>query len=229
MKKILNLMIIALVVLVVGCKTTEPTGTTNNKEPRFRPYTTYIKEKYKITNEEEKMLQYYNSTEFSLYTSIDSTYKDIGTKIRGQKVTYNDEIVFGVMKPCVLVQNTGGTFWVRFEPGEYRDIPYEQNSNGEYEFVAEKVKYATREYEVSATGSLILVDFEDLERVVNNRREVPGMKIGESSKNLDSPINKNPAVRDPVSTPSTTQPQSQPAQAPQNKTPGKPTLKPKGG
>lgn len=175
-----------LVLFLSSCAGTKKMYTEDKKESKFRPYTDDIKQKYKITSEEEKRLQFYNSTDFSLSATIDSTSKDVGSKLKAQKTIVNDEIVFASMKPCVLVNNAGSTFWVKFETGSYRDVPFERNSDGSYEMSAEKLKYAGRVYEVSNTGSVLLVDLEEIEKIVNNRREVPGLKIGESSKVMDS-------------------------------------------
>ncbi len=215
MKKTMYLLIFSVIIITFGCKTTQPTSFSGKKESRFQPYTSEIKEKYKITDEEEKRLQFYNSTDFSLSATIDSTSKDVGSKLKAQKTIINDEIVFASMKPCVLVKNTGSTFWVKFETGSYRDVPFERNSDGSYEMSQEKLKYAGRVYEVSNTGSLLLVDLEEIEKIVNNRREVPGLKIGESSTVIDTPSETEAAPAQ--STAPAPQQQSQPQQKPKNK------------
>jgi len=189
---------LSAIVTTFGCAT-QQASTANKKESRFQPYTADIKEKYKITSEEEKRLQFYNSTDFSLSTTVDSISKDVGSKLKAQKTTVNDEIVFASMKPCVLMNNTGSTFWVKFETGSYRDIPFTRNYDGSYELVEDKIKYNGRLYEVSNTGSVLLVDLEEIDKVVNNRREVSGLKIGESNTIIDLPV-QNPVVTPPNGT-----------------------------
>jgi hypothetical protein len=182
MKKIFIMLgFLSLVVLMDSCKTPKDSAknTVDKKPENFQPYTEGLKKKYKITDEEEKRIQFYNGTEFSLNLTVDSVAKSINNSIVGEKITINDKIVFPSRKPGILLSKDRGALWIQFEPGSKKDIPFKSGISG-YTFSDSKVSYSGRVYTASNVGSVLLVNIEELEKVINSSREVPGMTIDEA-------------------------------------------------
>ncbi len=178
MKRALFLLTIPLLLVLSSCS------------KNYTPFTENLKDYQNWDNEDLKSIQFYLSDDIVIQRKVSNSNSEIvAGKIKIENGKKVEEVIIPAYTPGILTQVDGkGSFVLRFENGEGRDLNFGPNPerNGKYVLLAEswnkkvgKVEYDGRTYYTSPESrySFLMVDMRRKDNRQYNGRRAKGVTL----------------------------------------------------
>lgn len=177
MKKLLILSVLMTIISLAGFS------------QKLVPFTTTLQEKFNLSKEDLKQVQFYVSEDVVLTKELSGKKSDI---VNGKIKTFNnkrvDEIVICAKTPCLVIDtNSKGNLKVSFSESNEKTLTFGNMPNSsKFVLLAEKwegrtgtVNYGGEKYQVGGFGydASLCVKMKDLRKVRKSRHRERGRKL----------------------------------------------------
>lgn len=150
-----------------------------------KAFTTAIKERSGLNEEQLQQVQFYTSNEIILYKTTEQSNAQVKSgKLIVSNKKDDETIVIPKNTPCILVKELGKTFLLSFEYGEGKLLAFGSLTGGQYSLLAEQWKdglgvldYAGKKYQTRNGDVFLNFKMKELKRVKRKHRVVNGRKI----------------------------------------------------